>query len=229
MKGKHLFILPRGSYRGANQAEVTATIDGLIEMGLCKLPYDDDVYIQMSAMDCFKRIPDDRAAIMDRHNPEVWVVIGPLGNNPQTELKIVAINTVTRYQLNLFETKTDPGELLMLAESAANLLITLLATRNVVKSTKENKLAKLGIGGKKSLLKRFEYTTTISIPADLDDHESVKPGGAKCPHLRRGHIRRQHYGPGNQLVKKIWVAPVFVNADPDFVDQRAAYNVSVAS
>jgi hypothetical protein len=51
---------------------------------------------------------------------------------------------------------------------------------------------------------------------------------SKAPHLRRGHIRqRQHYGPGNHFVKKIWIAPVFVNADPDFVNQRAAYNVAV--
>lgn len=33
------------------------------------------------------------------------------------------------------------------------------------------------------------------------------------PHIRRGHTRRQPYGPGNLLVKKIRIDPVWVNAE----------------
>lgn len=36
----------------------------------------------------------------------------------------------------------------------------------------------------------------------------------------------QHFGPKNELRKKIWIEPVFVNADEDWVAARTAYNVS---
>ena len=49
------------------------------------------------------------------------------------------------------------------------------------------------------------------------------------PHLRRGHIRTQHYGVGNKEIKKIFIQPVFVNADEGWIaDQRKAYVVKAA-
>jgi hypothetical protein len=194
-------------------------------MGLFKLPYDDDVYIQISGYDCLRLKSIDPNMSSDQ--PWVWVVVGPLGNKPQKELEVRGYNSDTGYSIDFFkEPRLDCDNLIELAHAATCVLITLLATRNIIKTTKVNKLAKLGIGGKKDLLKRFAYTTTITIPDDLDDHESVRPGGPRCPHLRRGHIRRQRFGPGRQHEKKIWIAPVFVNADPDFVNQRAAYNIN---
>jgi hypothetical protein len=49
---RHLFILPPGVYRGANIEEVRATINGLVEMDLFRLPYDRDVFVQLPASDC---------------------------------------------------------------------------------------------------------------------------------------------------------------------------------
>jgi len=37
----------------------------------------------------------------------------------------------------------------------------------------------------------------------------------KAMHLRRGHIRRQRFGPGNSLTKKIFIQPCMVNYNPD--------------
>jgi len=37
-------------------------------------------------------------------------------------------------------------------------------------------------------------------------------GDGKRPHLRRGHARRQRYGPGRTLVEERWIEPVIVNA-----------------
>jgi hypothetical protein len=112
-------------------------------------------------------------------------------------------------------------------DAIAHALIALLATKNVVKSIKHNPLAKHGIGAKKNSTKRYEYVTTISVPRELPKDEEHKPSGnERAPHLRRGHIRRQHYGPGNELIKKIFIAPIFVNADKTWVKQRTAYNVS---
>jgi hypothetical protein len=38
------------------------------------------------------------------------------------------------------------------------------------------------------------------------------PGRTVAPHVRRGHWRRQYHGPGRQLVKRIRITPVLVNA-----------------
>lgn len=107
-------------------------------------------------------------------------------------------------------------------------LVTLLATRNVVKQTSVNKLARLGIGTRKGTPSKSSYprVTTITIPHDLpDDEDHATVGKPKAPHLRRGHIRHQHYGPENTLTKQVWIQPIFVNADEDFVSSRVRYNL----
>lgn len=108
--------------------------------------------------------------------------------------------------------------------SLGRALIVALASRNVEKTVKVNKLAKLGIGPKTA----YPRVTTISVSKNLStDSEHATEGKPKAPHLRRGHIRRQHYGPHNAYLKQIWIEPVFVNADSDFVSQRKAYNLSL--
>lgn len=95
-------------------------------------------------------------------------------------------------------------------------IITILATRNVVKETKVCKAAKLGIGKAKPVI------TYIKMAATLSNGEHVITGRSVRPHLRRGHIRNQAYGEGH---KRIWIEPVFVNADREFVESRKAYSL----
>lgn len=106
-------------------------------------------------------------------------------------------------------------------------LLVCLAAKNSEKTVKQNKLAKLGIGKKKD---KYAYTTTITI-GKITETEGTGEGGGWTvrPHLRRGHIREQRYGPNRQYSKKVFIQPVFVNAVEGFVDQRKAYNVRVAS
>lgn len=111
--------------------------------------------------------------------------------------------------------------------SLLRVLVVSLATKQITKSRAPNKLAKLGIGksGRKS---RHSYTTTISAPNSgtlPTEHESGR--GPMRPHLRRGHVRAQHYGPNNSMVKKIFVEATFVNTDKEFVSIRDHYNVSL--
>ena len=86
----------------------------------------------------------------------------------------------------------------------------------------ERKRVKHGIG------KRNPYTrvTTIRVPNTryLPDDEDHPPTGRTVrAHFRRGFVRQQHYGKGNELIKKVWIAPVFVNADGDWVGEPDQY------
>src|SRR5262249_26360389 len=116
-------------------------------------------------------------------------------------------------------------DLRIAGEPFCDLLISLLAVRNIQKTTKIDKLAKLGIGRNKH---RYVYTTTLCLPPPhlIEGEESTPTGIKRCPHLRRGHIRRQRHGTGNQLTRKIWIEPVFIHADAEFVNQRTAYRIT---
>jgi hypothetical protein len=111
---------------------------------------------------------------------------------------------------------------------AAKLIISLLATRNSVKARSRNKLAAMGVGkNSKNQVKRHEYVTRIQLPqiTDMEDDADnpATDGKARAPHLRRGHTRNQRHGHGLVLVKKVFIEPVFVNADRDWVSKREAY------
>lgn len=107
-------------------------------------------------------------------------------------------------------------------------LLVALAAKNSVKTVKENKLMKLGIG-KKNQKNKYRYTTTITIGEITETEGTGEGGGWKVrPHLRRGHIREQRFGPNRQYSKKVFIQPVFVNASEDFINSRRAYNVKVA-
>jgi hypothetical protein len=120
-----------------------------------------------------------------------------------------------------------------LSAFAANMiraLIVGLATKVVRKNRveeKPSKLEKLGIG-KPRAKKNYAYTTTLSLPVLTTTDESGASTGVVIvrPHLRRGHVRLQHFGPKNQFSKKIFVEPVFVNGDENSVSLRDRYNVN---
>ena len=187
--------------------ELEATKAGLEEVGLYQMPYDRDVYIEISALECVG--PDA--------NPDHSIIYGPFGEG---QIVGTAIHIGKTGEVTPSMAYDDPPGIAYLRKA----LIVLLATKNADKQTTESKLGKLGIG--KSVRTRFAYTTTISLPRDLpSDSDHPPKSGHIAPHLRRGHVRRQHHGPANELIKKIWIAPVFVNADPAFVAGRKAYRL----
>lgn len=234
MNESQLFILDREFFGVVSWEDAMATCDGLAECGLYRLPYPTITIRAPSAQFCnwgpgrsVEELMNAKEAAVDmvvelrdyqlgQKNPSMWFVAPSHKHlGPVHEKNISDIN--------------QPGSEVDLPRFLANLLITLLATKNIVKETRENKLAKLGIGKKRN---RYRYVTTLRLPnpATLEtDSEHHTPGHEVCPHLRRGHIRRQRYGPKNQYVRNQWIDPVFVNADREWVKSRVAYNVSMAA
>jgi hypothetical protein len=120
---------------------------------------------------------------------------------------------------------------LMTLTLCMQLLIVLLATKNTKIERIVNKQLMRGKFNKSQEYRlKFPITTTISIgkitetyTQDGEDIRNVRP------HLRRGHLRTQHYGPKNELTKKIFIQPVFVNASEGWIAERKAYNISMAA
>lgn len=107
------------------------------------------------------------------------------------------------------------------------ILIVLLATKNHVKEDRVDKdIARGRYNKKQAYRKDYPITTTISIGKITETYEGKGgTGSKKRPHMRRGHIRTQHYGPNRELTQKIFIQPVFVNADEGWIAERRAYNV----
>jgi hypothetical protein len=238
-KGGHLFIIGHDALMAVSDEEVTATVVDLKEFGLFRLPYDR-VTVRMLLDDSWldTNPPDDemitRASFTRDPKTGRWRS-GWFG--PAYSVEFRNVNLVGEpVQPFIIHDGSDPTasgayekatSIFGAYPHIAELLITLLATRNAIKDTEHNKAARLGIGGKKpGSTRRYEYVTTIGVPTDLeDDDKHATVGKAKAPHLRRGHIRRQHYGPGGQFLKRVWIEPVFVKADREFVATRKAYNL----
>lgn len=225
-----LFLIPRETVLAMKDEDLGSTYTDMEILGIAKLPYP---LVDIG-------IPGD--TIMKLRDK------GVLSNDPQALAEMARWETRFRfadeafYQLLIrntagywvdlsayIPTVADP-KVVEAAEWMRRALIVLLATKNAVKTREKNKLLAMGIGKNNPKNNNVPiYTTTISLPKPehMETEGDPTPGLPKRPHLRRGHIRNQRHGPSLQFVKRIWIEPVFVNADEDFVSTRSAYNTTL--
>jgi hypothetical protein len=104
-----------------------------------------------------------------------------------------------------------------------SILITMLATRGVIKERREMPKSREGIDSKPHKKGTGAYTILRAPRANEhdNDNESVLTGSKKRPHFRRGHIRKFH---PDDKTRWVWVSPCFINAEPEI--QRKAYLVA---
>lgn len=234
---KHVFCIDGNVWSSMSEEEIRATVVGLKEMGLYRLPYDEEIVLRvMHGGDCYNEING-----LSGGECTVDVVI----RTPKSETKLAGF-TLEREENDgtKVDALADAVKLPVTIEGKQAIhrwrmkpkdwsdaerrdhycdgLITLLATKGLEKKSRKSKLSKLGIGKRTS-----EYTTKINLSPSVQagNLEEAEPGQPVRPHLRRGHIRRQHYGERNLLVKQIWIDPVIVNADQNFISKRTAYRI----
>lgn len=234
---KQSFFLSNELIDALSREEMEATWKAMHELGIAKPPYESfDLLLPLAQVLTFKGMN----ALEEEIESDKYAFIKTDGV-VQSTAKPITLRIEGDKAKWLFRGKIPLKERLDLiagldtqrdiemAECAVEwlqVLIILLGTRNIVKETVHRKSVRLGIGGKE----KHEYTTTLKI-GRITEHtgnSNISTGITLRAHLRRGHIRRQHYGPKNEYIKQIWIPPVFVNADEEWIGERTAYNVSLA-
>jgi hypothetical protein len=222
-KNRQCYFLSKDLLEAISLEEMVKTVMAMEEFGIYRLPYPE-VDIKFKADELLKFVSSEGEELEDkRFGSNCYCIMVGVGSaNP---LLLLDMNGQFWADLSGYmERHCVNGH--DRVKFYQDLLIVTLAMKQVRKETVRNPMAALRIGKSKA---SHVYTTTLRLPAQWDQRGEAGPTGSRRgprPHLRAGHIRRQHYGPKNEAVKMVWVEATFVNADGDFVSQRRAYNVS---
>lgn len=237
---QQLFILDRHMLNLVGLEETGRTFSDMEKLGIAKPPYDEfTLQVPMGAvinssdrgtLDKMALDGDERAIRLKDAPLQVVYRGGFSGSfavqvSDSTHKRWRTLDSFLYEHMHLYPLMAQHQEQMAnMAKHLMALLIVLLATRNVERHVTHNRLARLGVGKQ-----QYEYVTTLKI-GQVYEEDGITPvptGDTRRPHLRRGHIRRQRYGPGYQYVREIWVDPVFVNGyNPNENGGRIAYNVS---
>jgi hypothetical protein len=221
---KQLFQIGSDTWNGLTVEEVNATWDDMVTMGIDQPPFKEfDVAISAKFfISLLRKFSDNKETwhgLFDRGPDAAAILVFNLAFNPSYRELIFTDNETSHH---LIFTRGHIKEGLEASTYVYRSFLVLLATRNVIREVKENKLAKRGIGKSP-----YVKTTTLKLGTVVETvGESTGEGSVLRPHLRRGHVRNQRYGPGLGFSRKVFIQPVFVNADQGWVAERTAYNVT---
>ena len=247
--GYQLFRLSPQIWKSVRLEDIVATAKDMEEMGLLRSPFDkfaievpwefmnlmsdeeltenDKIYSKAIVMFEYEMSDTELPNGSIKQSPSKLYMTG-LDDNHRV---VIPRKNVIEY-ISIKNGKVDDielaSEMVTMAHSLNMILTVLLATKNHQADTMVNRNLLAGKSNKKNAYrKNYPYTTTISVGkiteshvGDGDDPRTVRP------HLRRGHIRTQRYGPDRVFEKKIFIEPVFVNASLGWIAKREAYNVS---
>jgi hypothetical protein len=234
----HLFRLSDEVLGCFDIDDVAATYDDMVEMGLNKDPYDY-YCIELATpflLNYAKFIGMESGnyeTAMESAKGWTWCFYYMVFEETDSYSAEIFIKIPTGQMFNygqlcrdaVEEDETFERTITIIEESLKCFLIMLLATKNIDKKTVENSKRAISPKSKKDS-KYYSHTTTLKIGKITESYGSANgTGGAKRPHLRRGHIRTQRFGKGNAEVKKIFIQPVFVNADETWVNEQKTYRV----
>lgn len=227
------FVLPLGFAKAVDLEECLATLYAMHECQIDRAPYST-LAIEVAAKEIFtvKNSPhgfDNETLLFEYRDIPQFLMKG------ERELNSVTVKVTGKKkgfkdlpylqvlpEVGAQDTAQALGEY---GQQLLSVLVVLLASKQVVKVRKDlTKLKALGIGKKNP----YSYVTTLRLPTTEECETEGEESGRPCrPHLRRGHVRRQHWGLQNSYVKKIFIEPVWVNTDQEFISLRDRYNVSL--
>jgi hypothetical protein len=231
----HLFRLSDDVLESFDMEDVRATYNDMAELGINKDPYPRyAIQVKYKFIQNFSEqarlLVGDRGSAYSDVKDFVWTLI--YDTDYDTGHYNCDIYMLFRGQMvNLknesirLGTKNHYDVVCKIGEYMRYFLMVILATRNVVKATKKNMPRAISPMQRKDA-EHYGHTTTIKIGKITESYgASTGLGGRRRPHLRRGHIRTQRFGKGNAEVKKIFIQPVFVNADENWINEQKTYRV----
>jgi hypothetical protein len=228
----HLFRLSEEILDSFDLEDVDATYDGMRELGIDKDPHDVfsvEVNINFILKFMKKVIPGRKDAERDTSSTRVVFFYSTNEDSGLPGGFAAIADKSSTYFSNLYRSDIMSGssveQLKYLTVYVRKFLLVILATKNIDKKTVVNSARSISPRAKKDSF-NYSTTTTIKIGKITETYgSSTGIGGHKRPHLRRGHVRNQHFGKGNAEIKQVFIQPVFVNADENWVKEQKTYRV----
>lgn len=251
---RHLFVIGHNVFKSIDKKSLEQTLDAMFDLGIYHPPFKKiDIRIDSKVKDFFSWINamptedfDDNENIswtwmydfyVDDENHELfnYAVNRGFGFEDEKTSFISAYKSGFVEQMMKIEnlsTLEDGCRFFIenersLANRVLELLVASLAIKNIEKTTIEHKKFEKIKTNKTSQI--YKYITTLKIGKITETYRSDGSSNTTVkPHMRRGHIRNQHFGIGNKEIKKIFIQPVFVNADEGWIaNEREHYKVTL--
>lgn len=218
VKGLHKFTISHALERAVGRETIYWTARDMEKMGIYRLPFDKNVSVYITDMKL------ETGEVFDGdfgyHNLE----------NDSGEVSCITHNPSRAFDIRGREMRGfydwaggwSEEDRIADRRDVRDMLVVLLATKGVERTTTVSKLSRLGIGKP-----RPASETVLSLSRSISEAEGAN-GLPVRPHLRRGHITHQPHGPRNSLRKQIWIEPCFVNQyDGEPIDPDAGKNYRI--